>query len=123
MESLYSESMYLTYRQRMMVCSKWTKVAQLLCDKLRIQIQFFPPSWKPLCDAVSGVWNAFEIKLYDSLTNFNDLKLLDLDENFYSKEQLSTLFCDVTKLNHYFQGYFYVDSNRLLYLFRLIYVG
>lgn len=122
MGSLYSESTYLRYRQRAMICRKWTKVTQLLCDKLRTQIHFVSSACKPLYDAVFGIWNAFEIKLYDTLINFNDLKLLGLGENFYSQEQLSTLICKGTNLNHYFQGYFYVDSNHLLYLFRLIYI-
>lgn len=37
---------------------------------------FFSPACGSLSDAASGVWNAFEIRLYDTLINFNDLKLL-----------------------------------------------
>lgn len=49
-------------------------------------------------DAVSGVWNAFEIRLYDTLINFNDLQLLELGKKFDSKGQLSTVFCANIKL-------------------------
>lgn len=45
-------------------------------DKLRTQIKKFPPICRLLYGAVSGVWNAFEIKLYDILIDFNSLKLL-----------------------------------------------
>ena len=53
---------------------------------------------KLLYDAVSEVWNAFEIRLQDAQINFNDVKLLELDENFHSGEQFSTLFYAARKL-------------------------
>ena len=47
----------------MVVCSKQFKVTQLLRDEFRTQIQLFSPYLKLLYDAVSEVWNAFEIRL------------------------------------------------------------
>lgn len=62
------------------------------------KFNFFSPTFKPLYDAVSEVWSVFEIRRYDAVINFNDLKLLELGEKIYSKEQLFTLFCADTKL-------------------------
>lgn len=50
-------------------------------------------------DAVSKVWNAFEIKLYDTPINFNDLKLLDFGEIFIVKKNKTFyLLCTASKL-------------------------
>lgn len=57
-------------------------------------------------DAVSRVWNAFEIRQYDILINFNDLKPLELGEQFYSKEQFSILFRAAMKLIIIFRNIF-----------------
>lgn len=80
---------------------------------------FLFPSCKLPYDAIQGFWNAFEIRLCDTLINFNDLKLLEFVEKFYSKATFDiVLYCHKTSL---FSGIFYVDNNYSFYLFSLIF--
>lgn len=77
------------------------------------------PSCKLPYDAILGFWNAFEIRLCDTLINFNDLKLLGFGGKFYSKATFDiVLCCHKTSL---FSGIFYVDNNYSFYLFSLMY--
>lgn len=81
---------------------------------------FLSPSCKLPYDAVPGFWNAFEIRLCDTLINFNDLKLLEFGEKFYSKAAFDIVLC--CHKTSSFSGMFYVDNNYFFYLFSLIYM-